>query len=68
MSEDLRKENEELKRLLWETFVPFQMDILSVAPADRAQFLDFIDGKTDTPPFVVGSESYRICELCGKVK
>ena len=67
MTNDLVAENEELKRLLWRTFVSFQMDVLSVVPKDHTKFLDFVSEQIKEPPFVKGSESYRICQLCGKV-
>lgn len=64
---DLATENTELKRLLWDTFCVMQFDILQVAPKDLAQFTDFIAGKVAKPPFNEGSQSYRICKLCGKL-
>lgn len=61
-------DTEKLKKYLWDFFVIAQRDILQIAPNDLKKFNDFVDGKTQNPPFTKGSTSYNVCVLCEKIK
>jgi len=55
------------QKLLWKYFTIAQLDILQVVPSDLAKFRDFLNGKTEFPPFTPGSEAWNVCLLCGKI-